>query len=78
MLKRQRLTRQLLPGQNAPKHNSEESNPSRLDNNDGFCQPLIKFILTNKFTLVYQDSYSIRFYLEKKPSPHQSGLAKTN
>ena len=37
MLKHQRLTRQLHSGQHPPKHNSEEHNPFRLDNNEGFC-----------------------------------------
>jgi len=42
MLKRQRLTRQLLAGQLAPKHNSKEHNPFRLDNDDGFCNATYK------------------------------------
>jgi len=42
-----------------------------------FALPLIKFIWTNKFTLVYRDSYARKFYLDKKPSTHKPGLAKT-
>jgi hypothetical protein len=42
-----------------------------------FALPLIKFIMTNKFTLFYRDSYAKQFYLEKKPSTHQAAQAKT-
>jgi hypothetical protein len=42
-----------------------------------FALPLIKFTLTNKFMLVYQDSYAKEFYLDKQLSTHQTGLAKT-
>jgi hypothetical protein len=77
MLKRQRLTRQLLPGQHAPKHNSEEGNSCRLDNSNGFCSPFIKCTVTSKIRSYYRDSYARKFYLDQKAFTHQPGLAKT-
>ena len=77
MLKRQRLTRQFLPGQHAPKHNSEEHNLFRLDNNDGFCSATYKVHLDKQIHVVLQRLICKTAYLDKKPSTHQSGLVKT-
>ena len=68
LLDRQRLTRQLLPGLQAPKHNSEEGNSCRLDNSNGFCSPFIKCTVTSKLRSYYRDSDARKFYLDQKPS----------
>jgi hypothetical protein len=68
----------LLPGQHAPKHNSEEHIAFRLDNDDGFCFATCKVHLDKEIHDGLPDSYARKFYLDNNKLCSLTGTCKNH